>query len=283
VCYVGIVFAPQLAIHQATDFLEPEHAGNWRGVFPHKNQAGATMVIFIFVGMFVMRVRSVLLGGLIIVPASIFLLFTQSKTAIGVLPLVLVLSAIIARRRVPAVGITLVVLVLAAFNFLSVGTVLFEPVRGLVEAIMPDATFTGRTDIWQLALEALMQRPITGYGFSSFWGTEEVVYGLAGNATWANAATDAHNGYLNLALSVGLPGLALVIAWIVILPIVDFYRQPRDARTFPLSLLFLRVCLYGIYASCFESSIFQQVGEVWFIFMIAVFGLRYLSVARVTV
>ena len=42
-----------------------------------------------------------------------------------------------------------------------------------------------------------------------------------------------------------------------------------------MQMLFLRVCLYGIYASCFESSIFQQVGNVWFFFMISAFGLRY--------
>ena len=45
-------------------------------------------------------------------------------------------------------------------------------------------------------------------------------------------------------------------------------------------MLFLRACLFGTYASCFESSIFQQVGEVWFFFMTAAFGLRYLSRMR---
>ncbi len=47
-------------------------------------------------------------------------------------------------------------------------------------------------------------------------------------------------------------------------------------------MLFLRVCLYGVYASCFESSIFQQVGEVWFFYLTSTFGLRYLSVTRTT-
>ncbi len=64
-CYLGVVLLPQYAIHHATDFLEPEHAGNWRGVFPHKNDAGATMVLFIFIGLYVARMRSFALGGLI--------------------------------------------------------------------------------------------------------------------------------------------------------------------------------------------------------------------------
>jgi O-antigen ligase len=281
-CYLGVLLVPQLAVHQATDFLEPEHAGNWRGVFAHKNQAGAVMVMIIFIGLFVMRMRSLALGGLIVALAVIFLGFSQSKTAIGVLPLVFLLSAMIGRSRRPMVGIVLVVAILAAFNLFSVGTVIFEPVRKLVELVMPDATFTGRTEIWQIGVDAVAQRPITGYGFSAFFGTNEVVYGLGENATWANAATDAHNAYLNLALTIGLPGLLLTILWIVVLPVADFYRRAPDAESAPLQLLFLRVCLYGIYSSCFESSIFQQGGEVWFFFMISAFGLRYASLARAT-
>jgi O-antigen ligase len=280
VCYLGVLLVPQLAVHQATDFLEPEHAGSWRGVFPHKNDAGATMVLFIFIGMFVARVRSFALGAAIVVLSAVFLGFTQSKTAIGVLPLALLLSAIIARCRGPALGIALVTALIVGFNLFSVGTVLFEPVRKLIESIMPDATFTGRTEIWQLGLQAVAQRPITGYGFSTFWGTPEVVYGMGDTVTWANAATDAHNAYLNLALTIGLPGLALVIAWVIYLPIVDYFRGVRDEETNALRLLFLRVCLYGVYASSFESSIFQQVGEVWFFYLTSTFGLRYLSLAR---
>jgi O-antigen ligase len=282
-CYLGVLLVPQLAVHQATDFLEPEHAGNWRGLFAHKNQAGAVMVMIVFIGLFVARMRSLALGGLIAALAAIFLGFSQSKTAIGVMPLVFLLSAMIDRSRRPIIGIGLVVIILVAFNLFSVGTVIFEPVRRLVELVMPDATFTGRTEIWQLGVDAVARRPLTGYGFSTFFGTDEVVYGLGENTTWANAATDAHNAYLNLALTIGLPGLLLTILWVVVLPIFDFYRRSPNAEQAPLQLLFLRVCLYGIYSSCFESSIFQQVGEVWFFFMTCTFGLRYASLARASV
>jgi O-antigen ligase len=205
VCYHGVLLLPQYAIHHATDFLEPEHAGNWRGVFPHKNDAGATMVLFIFIGFYVARTRSFALGGLIVVLSAVFLAFTQSKTAIGVLPLALLLSAVIGHTRKPALGIFLVVAILLVFNLSSIGTVLFEPMRKLMEAVMPDATFTGRTEIWQLGVQAVAHRPITGYGYSTFWGTPEVVYGMGDAVTWANAATDAHNAYLNLALGIGIP------------------------------------------------------------------------------
>lgn len=282
-CYLGVFLVPKLAVHQATDFLEPEHAGEWRGVFDHKNEAGANMVLFILIGLFVAHVRSLALGSLIVVLAAIFLAFSQSKTAIGVLPIALIVPAIIGRGHRPAWAGALVLAGLALFNLFSVGTVIFAPVHDLVHAILSDASFTGRTDIWQFGIHAVTQRPFTGYGFDTFFGTDQVVYGMAGDASWANAAADAHNAYLNLALTIGLPGMALAIAWAVVLPIVDFCRQSNDPHSTALQMLFLRVCVYGAFASCFESSIFQQVSSVWFFYLTAIFGLRYLAGTRVAV
>jgi O-antigen ligase len=82
-------------------------------------------------------------------------------------------------------------------------------------------------------------------------------------------------------VTVGIPGLVLVSAWIVFLPALHFFRQIADPCNRVLSMLFLRVWIFGVYASCFESTLFQQVGEVWFIFIIAVFGLQQLTVSRV--
>ncbi|HEY6254322.1 MAG TPA: O-antigen ligase [Xanthobacteraceae bacterium] len=278
-CYLGLLLVPSLAMHQLTDFLEAEHAGSWRGVFAHKNEAGAAMVLFVFIGLFVARMRSLVLGGSIVALASMFLVFSHSKTALGMLPLVLVVSAIVARARRPAVGIAIAVGIAVAINLFSIGSILFEPVHSLVEQVMPDPSFTGRTDIWRFALEHLAERPITGYGFSAFWGTEPVVYAM--DQTWATAAADAHNAYLNLAVTIGIPGLALVILWVIILPLVDYCGQPKDAHTRPLQTLFLRMCLFAAYTSCFESAILQQANMVWFMGLTAAFGLRYLAHSRV--
>lgn len=93
-------------------------------------------------------------------------------------------------------------------------------------------------------------------------------------------ATDAHNAYLNLALGVGVPGLLLVVVWVVVLPLLDFFKQAGDQQNRFVALFFLRIWLFGLYSSSFEGALFMQVGEVFVIFMIAVFGLRYLSIAR---
>ena len=276
-CYLGVFLAPTLSVHQTSDLAEPELAGDWRGVFSHKNEASVAMVLFIFIGMFVARVRSLALGSLIVVSALVFLLFTQSKTAIAMLPITLILTDLINRIGKPAIGITLGLSVIGVFIILSIGSLYWEQVRDLLDMVLPDASFTGRTDIWQFALDHIAQRPITGYGFGAFWGTHEVVYGMSGNSVWANSVAHAHNAYLNMALTIGIPGSVLVTVWLVVLPLVDFYRASPDPAASPLKLLCLRTCLYAACASCFESLLLQEGGLFLFT---AAFGLRFLSLSR---
>ena len=279
-CYLGVMFAPSHAIHQASDIVEPELAGDWRGIFGHKNDASAAMVIFIFTGLFAARMRNAAIGGIIIVLALPFLYFTHSKTSLALLPVVYVMSLVMARMRRPAFGIGIALAVLLGLNIISIGSIYLPPIRSLVDAIMSDPSFTGRADVWKFAEDAVAQRPITGYGFSAFWGTDAVFYGMSGRG-WANTASHAHNGYLDLALTVGIPGSILVTLWLIILPMVDFYRAPHDPASAPLKLLFLRICLFAAYDSCFETM-FTEVGALWLVLFVAAFGMRFLAVTRVS-
>ncbi len=280
-CYLGVFLLPEQAIHQTTDYIEPELAGDWRGVFSHKNESSAAMVLFIFMGLFIARVRSARVGVLIVALALVFLLFTKSKTSIAMLPITLIVSAMLPRFRGPALGVSFALAVVVAFNILSIGSIYFEPVRDLLDMVLTDTSFTGRTDIWQFALDRVAQRPITGYGFAAFWGTKQVVYGMSGTSIWANNAAHAHNAYLNLALTVGIPGSILATLWLVVLPLVDFYRSGSAPEAAPLKMLFLRVCLFAAFGSCFESMLIEASTLGLFLFM-AAFGLRLLSVSRVT-
>jgi O-antigen ligase len=271
---------PQLTIHQATDALEPELAGDWRGIFGHKNEAAATLVLFVYIGIFVARLRSVGLGAIIIALSLPFLYMTHSKTALAGLPLAWLVSVLMARAQKPSTGIAIALSLLVGLNLVSVGSIYIAPIRAVVDAILPDPTFTGRTDIWKFAVDHVLQRPITGYGFATFWNTEQVVYGMAG-ATWANTASQAHNGYLDLALTIGIPGSVLMTLWLIVLPLFDYYRAPEEPANAALKMLFLRICVFAAIESCFET-LFTQVGTLWLVLITAAFGLRFLSVSRVS-
>ena len=50
ICYLGLLLAPNLSIHLASDVQEPALAGDWRGSFGHKNVAAAVMAMLLYLG-----------------------------------------------------------------------------------------------------------------------------------------------------------------------------------------------------------------------------------------
>jgi O-antigen ligase len=153
----------------------------------------------------------------------------------------------------------------------------------ILNSAVSDASFTGRTDIWQFAIGNILERPVLGHGFMAFWRTDEVMSETQYTDLWANTAAHSHNGYLDIALTTGFPGLFLCVAFVVIGPIISYhrYRRNRSSRVAPemtaLSIFLLQIWLFGIYFNCFESALFDRGNRVWFFLCSAVFGLYYIS------
>jgi exopolysaccharide production protein ExoQ len=69
-----------------------------------------------------------------------------------------------------------------------------------------DDTLTGRTVIWGQLMPVFERQPVLGSGFQSFWTTsrrELYVF------------SDAHNGYLDIMMDLGVVGLAFYSAWLL--------------------------------------------------------------------
>jgi O-antigen ligase len=279
-CYFGVAFLPHLSIHQASDVSEPELAGDWRGFFTHKNGAGGGMVLLIFIGLFVCRAWNRFVGVAIIAAAAVFLYFTQSKSPINLLPVVLVLSYVIPRVRGVLPMLALVVGVPLAIDFLTVGSVMFEPIANLVGSLISDPTFTGRDVIWSFALEKLAQRPLFGYGFEAFWSMPDLLAAWSFQESWGLRASDAHNGYLNLAVTTGLVGLAVSLVWIVLQPLADLRRACAQGCDPALTTLFVQIWLFGLCLAGFESVFFAGGSALWFLVIVAIVGLRFQAIAK---
>lgn len=281
-CYLGLVVAPERAMHTALDLIEPEHAGSWRGVYPHKNGAGAAMGLFLMVGLFWVRMGRRVLGLLVMVLAAIFLVNTNAKTSVAMTPAILGLTwactwwANSGWRRLVLLG------PLALLLALTIGSVLSPAIGAFVAQVAADPTYTGRTEIWSFAVDNIAKKPLTGFGYGAFW--ESVFYGGGGDATtWVNRATDSHDGYLNTALESGLPGLALTVWWLVLRPVSDLQTHIRThggGRAIdPMAMLFLQLWLFTVLVAVFESVFYQATNGLFFLLAVAVFGLRYLAAA----
>ena len=144
-----------------------------------------------------------------------------------------------------------------------------------------DSTFTGRTDIWTFALQALQQRLATGYGFAAFWGSS-AIQDLPEGKEWAAFASHSHNGYLDTALGMGLPGLILL------------HRGAGDRAVaeFPAAPIAAAMAVRWRWRCC-ASGCSEFISRRWrassstapirpgFTFLLAVFGLHYLARFRV--
>jgi O-antigen ligase len=282
-CYAGAWFAPELSIHQHTDIFEPEHDGSWRGVFAHKNIAGPIIGVCVFIGIYAMRSGGLaVLGGLMIVAAAGgFLVMTDSKTPIGTLPVVLMLTGLAA--LMPSKRLALLVLagpLALAITVTTLAGVVPGVMRPILTAIMPDPTFTGRTFIWTFVMDAVAQKPLFGHGFMAFWRTDDLTgTELFGDGSWVAQAFHAHNNFFEMAVTMGLPALAFGFVAFIIMPLRDYFTAIDVPEQRSMAMFCLQVWLFGALNSCFESF-FLTEGPVWFTFLLAILGLRYLASAR---
>lgn len=270
--YLGVALLPHLAIHQATEIREPMSAGLWRGHFAHKNVAAAAMVVIGFVGLYLFSTGRRIVGIVMVVLAAAFLARTGGKSAIAALPGILAIAWAFERWR--ALRAPMALLGIAAINILTIGCAMSPAIRGLVAVLGIDPTFTNRIDIWKIGANAVLDKPLTGHGFQLFWQTDAMVHKGGAAAGWAYAAFNGHNAYLDMAITTGLPGLVLTLVLIVWLPLRDINRAEASANDPALTRLFVRIWLYGILAACVESLFFQSGSLIWFMLVVAIFGLH---------
>jgi O-antigen ligase len=122
-------------------------------------------------------------------------------------------------------------------------------VGGLSSAFGRNETLTGRTDIWARLLPFFEQHPIWGYGFGSFWTPmiQEDVFGLK----------EAHNGYLDVSLGLGVVGLLLTTMFLL-----SFSRKAQRALAHDHDWASLCICylLMAVVHNITESS-FDSFGR----------------------
>jgi O-antigen ligase len=275
-CFLGVLLVPNLSTHLITDTQEPQLAGDWRGTFGHKNMAAGVMAMLIFIGIYTMRSKAVVTGAAIVALASIFLINTTGKSSMMLVVAVLMLTSLTTVVRSFGLRAVMLLTPLIVLNMLTVGTVIFPGFAELVRLLPLDSSFTGRTDIWTFAVQSLQQHLVTGYGFFAFWGTD-AIRSLPEGKEWAEYASHSHNGYLDSALTMGLPGLVLLIWALVITPLRNYQAAGVGGNNGPLAMMLLQIWLFGLYLSSLESFFLDRSDPLWFTFLLAVFGLHYLA------
>lgn len=200
-----LAFAPQVAVHEAAS----PHTGNWRGALLHKNLLGREMALATTLALALaavsprpQRLRWI---GVALLTAT---LVVGARSATGVAVMLggagaVVLAALPAATAWERAGRRGIVTAALAAATVSVGVA--GPV--LLAWLGRDTTFTGRDRIWEVTVALLRDRAWTGYGYRAFW---EGSGGAEVSRQLGYAVGHAHNGLLQAATSLGLPGATLV-------------------------------------------------------------------------
>ena len=276
VCFLGVLFAPQYSIHTALDITEPQLAGDWRGSFGHKNIASPVMSILVYVGIYLSAVGSFVMGPAIALLAGIFLIFTGGKTSSVLCLAIYALASLVYVVRSLWLKRMICFVPLIVMNLLTVGSVMSPLLGSITRALPVDPTFTGRSEIWQFALGVVAEKPIVGHGYAAFWDGAADGKTIRGSE-WAVTAAHSHNSYLDLAVTIGLPGLLLVILIFVLAPLRNFQETQAHNRSNALGKLFLTIWLFGLYFGTTETFLVERQNPVWFMFALAVAGLHFLA------
>lgn len=216
------LLSPGFAIHQSDSY---ELIGAWRGLTTHKNQLGAlaSTAVILWAHAFLVRevgLRNFVIGGGISLAC---LLLSRSSTAfittvfVVLFLLMLLRSPKGLRPYMPWVVALFVIALLgysmAILRILPGSDTLLKPITFISGK---DATFTGRSQIWEIVVDHIRTRPLFGSGYGAYWS------GLF----WWSPSYDhfrklyfypgsAHNGYLEVLIDLGIVGLFCLIGFLI--------------------------------------------------------------------
>ncbi len=244
------------------------HEGAWKGIFSHKQTLGRLMalsaLVFLLLGVSSRRYQRVACA--IFFSLSIgLLLLSDSITALIVF---LVVLGLLPFCNVLRWRYTLAVPVLIALILLGVGVaaLLLYNLEVALNVLGRDATLTGRTELWIATLEMIRQSPWLGYGYGAFWlgweGKSAYIWSIV---TWQPA--NAHNGFLDLWLDLGLLGILVFGLGLVMSSwrAVVWVRSTRTVEGFwPLA------CLLFIFLSDLSQSAILDPNNIYWILYVAV-------------
>jgi exopolysaccharide production protein ExoQ len=207
-----------------------------QGIYTNKNTAGQIAMITAIIGATWMistrNVASVIVGIIGLMMAFTLLLLSSSKTSIGLTLVALVVVAVFPLSVVLGERFVLLIWFMGLVGILSlIGLFVWNDfdLVGVLATAIADKSFTGRDALWAFAWKMANERPWGGYGYGAFWDVGEANDPLVrvDPGTWLGdvekgAINQAHNGYLELWLNIGLPATIVVIVTLAYWLVRDF-------------------------------------------------------------
>jgi exopolysaccharide production protein ExoQ len=183
----------------------------------------------------------------------VFLLLTKSRASCAGLAISLVVVWLVAAppraRELAALAVGIAISTLALAASLSRADV----ADGMLDAVMlgrqeQSEGLTGRVPLWNELIDYVKKRPLQGYGYMAFWNDKQID-AVSADQDWT--LREAHNGYLETVLGVGLIGGVILLIGVLggLRRTAVGYRATGDAG---------RAFLAGLIIFCLADAWFES-------------------------
>jgi O-antigen ligase len=262
--YVAILTVPT-AIHQVAEVGDMNLIGNWRGILMQKNIAGAVCAVTIILFVFDANKLPLVFRVGVIIATTFFLYKTMSKTSMSLLVLVLATGGAFKYYNPKY---RLFCIPVAVFIVFALGIGLYMSWPSIESTMANPETLTGRSQIWPVLMAYWSDHWLLGSGFGSFWNTgqDSPINSYATN--WVAKLGNGHNGYLDLLVQLGLPGLLLVVTALVFLPLGKLFAS-RTLNRSRGAMLIAMLCFCACH-NMSETSLLDRDMIVQAFFMLAI-------------
>lgn len=223
--------------------ISPELLNMWSGIYGHKNELGYMMTwsagVFLHLALSSYRYRWLMwaLCGLSIC----LIILTRSTTSLAILLTMILLLPFYQSFKKTNYKLQVVMITFALMLLIILSILLINNAETVVGTSGKDLTLNGRSDLWELVIAKVWERPWLGYGYSGFW-TSNAASNLRATYDWAS---NAHNGFLQLLLELGFLGfLTFAVGFIrffvmALTRIVSVAEKPEDY--WPMQMLIIIV------------------------------------------
>lgn len=258
--------------------VRPLNPGAWIGAFGQKNVFGRMVALTTILMLVLLRrsLSSLWKGAFIVLAGLALTIVAKSMTALLVLiALLLFLAfsglltwrwkfAFVARFLLAVIAVPLVYAVAISWDY-------------LLALLGRDVTLTGRAELWTFSIANISEHPLLGHGYNAFWN-------VAREALWFNIQMNwnvphAHNAFLELALELGVIGLALFLgSYFISLRRAFTYMRTNPEREAIWPIIYL---LFVFLYSFTEGQIATPNSMLWILYVAATCAVTQLVPVRV--
>jgi len=245
----------------------------WRGVTSHANSLGAAALFCIISSIVIIFIRKKILIQMIcfllVFLSFLCLIKSNSLTCIVIFIESILLSLLIKPAEkhlnheyryvsVNIRNISLLSLTLLPLHFTFILHPELFTINKLFQIMGRTQNLTGRLFMWEMGWNAVMAKPVLGWGYDGLLTVKKVIFGET------LPYYQIHNGYLNLIILSGFVGGVIALLILIITMKRMWVTRNFDRGLFLFAALFLFAYLLH---NVTESSIFTPTNALWVLFL----------------